>query len=91
MRDERYSIQVDNESSEVLFHGHFSVQEIQAFIELYSKQGFKYVIYGEENSAFRLTKINYAQKEIPEIERPQHSLEADAICELINNLYKFSA
>jgi len=84
MINERYSIEVDRDNSEVLFHGHFTVEELLALIDLYRKQGFKYVMYGDENSALRLTKTNFAK--IPENKEPQEEeMSLDQVFEKVVN------
>lgn len=86
MLNEKYSITVDKDNSEVLFHGYFSVRELLGFIEFYQKQGFNYVVPGDENSALCLVRKEYSKATQPE-DKPEEEEEL-SIEEIIEKVFK---
>lgn len=88
MLNEKNSITVDKDNSEVLFHGYFSLQELSDLTEVFHRQGFKYVVPGDENSALRLVKKDYSKTTQPEEkleEKEKLSLEEimEKVCEYL--------
>jgi hypothetical protein len=61
MRESRLEIHIyDNE---VIFHGIMTIVECYDFLNYFDKEGFKKIMWGEENSCLRLTrKANESEK-----------------------------
>jgi hypothetical protein len=88
MTSERYSIEIYENT--VYIYGYLSIREMFDHLNYFDREGYCYVIPGDQNSAMALSKIDFTKKPNLTEELPNNSKEKNILDSLNEDAYKNS-